>query len=190
MRGRPVIPALLPTAVGRLLLSIAVAICPAAAIAQTQQPAAAVGPDIRLSSTIVADPLGSQRPKALPGALVEYELKVSNLDTRLLKNGGFAITSPVPPHLMLVVSSPASPAILPFQFERQTDAVVCRLSAPASTDDCLEFSSDGGANFDYVPNPGVDGVDSRISHVRFRISGPDAPNEITAFVLRYRMIME
>ena len=70
MRGRPVIPALLPTAVGRLLLSIAVAICPAAAIAQTQQPAAAVGPDIRLSSTIVADPLGSQRPKALPGALM------------------------------------------------------------------------------------------------------------------------
>lgn len=169
------------------LMLLATVAAPGALFAQSVMPSA---PDIHLSSRIVADPLGSQRPKALPGALVEYELQVSNFDTRLLDHGGFAITSPVPRQLMLLIANPASPDLSPFQFEKRSDATVCRVGDMGIAGSCLQFSSNGGASFDYVPNPGTDGVDSRITHVRFRISGTDAPGEVTAFILRYRMIME
>jgi len=84
------------------------------------QSAPALAPQIRLTSRVIADPLGSLRPKALPGAVIEYELAVSNVARSTTANNIFAITSPVPPQLTLIVGMPDTPPGPPFEFVYQS----------------------------------------------------------------------
>lgn len=158
------------------------------------QSAPDAAPQIRLSSRIVADPLGSPRPKALPGAVIEYEIAVTNLTRTAVSDNIFAITSPVPPQLMLIVGDPSTAPANAFAFINQSggNAQGCNIEALASTQDCIDFSDNGGRSFDYVPIPGVDGVDNRVTHLRFKVRTDQQPSPTDAadFLLRYRMVME
>lgn len=173
-----------------LLLILAIA-APHPARAQTPHPAQLAKPEIRLSSQIITDPLGSARPKALPGALVEYQLQVSNVDTALLGGNGLAITSPIPSQMMLLVPDGSIGGAAAIRFDRHSAQIECSFTARGLPDDCLQFSNNGGASFDYVPQPGADGADDHVTHIRFRIrAGPDPSPDITQFSLSFRMIME
>lgn len=158
------------------------------------QSAPALAPQIRLTSRVIADPLGSLRPKALPGAVIEYELAVSNVARATTANNIFAITSPVPPQLMLIVGMPDAAPGTAFEFVNQSGGGRdgCSIETLASSADCVEFSDNGGRTFDYVPTPGIDGVDSRVTHLRFKVrtDGDLSPTDIGQFLLRYRMVME
>ena len=59
-------------------------------------------------------------------------------------------------------------------------------TALGSTTDDLEFSSDGGATWTYVPTPDANGVDSAVTGIRVNPKGVFNANN-AQFTLRYRV---
>lgn len=121
---------------------------------------------------VVSDPInGINNPKAIPGALIEYTLEISNDGEGLTDTDSIAIidklaagtnfyigtdanVSPV----SLVEGDPASNLILTFE------------NLTSSTDD-IEFSNNGGLTFDYEPTPDTDGFDPLITDIRISPKG-------------------
>lgn len=137
-------------------------------------------------SSIIADPVNGAGPnaKAIPGATVEYLITVSNVgngdadfvtvwddgpaDAKMClieRNGG-----PV------IFDDPGSNSNLTYDFSS--------LSAPA---DDLEFSSDEGASFTYIPVADADGCDSAITDFRVRPGGTFAAGGNFTVTVRFRI---
>lgn len=101
----------------------------------------------------------------------------------------FGISDKVPEHLSLFVGDLQGSGSGPAAFTDHDSGLQFSFDGLSNPNDSVEFSSNGGATFDYIPVPDADGFDANVTHVRFRPRGAllttTGPKE--RFSLRYRM---
>ncbi|MEZ4397872.1 MAG: hypothetical protein R3C71_13275 [Candidatus Krumholzibacteriia bacterium] len=121
---------------------------------------------------VVADPVnGGANPKGIPGARVDYSLRVSNLGPGETDAGSLAIVDALPAGLSLFVGDLVGGAPLQFTDGVTPSGLSVVFSALDDPTDDLDFSADGGASYGYVPVPDADGFDPAVTHLRVRPRG-------------------
>ncbi len=143
-------------------------------------------------ATTVSDPInGTTLPKAIPGAIVEYQIIVTNPAATPVDNNTVVITDQIPAHMDLRVADIAGTGTGPVQFLNGSPAsglTYTFTSLSNATDDLL-FSSDGGATWTYTPSAGANGTDPAVTHVRVNPKGIfNAGN--AQFTIKLRMRIE
>tara|TARA_B100002049_G_C16072244_1_gene373375 strand:+ start:167 stop:1345 length:1179 start_codon:yes stop_codon:yes gene_type:complete len=141
-------------------------------------------------SRVVSDPInGATNPKAIPGALVEYLISVTNTGKE-----------PTDPNTLIVRDdAPANAKMCLTGFGGGIGPVLFNAGSPSSglsyaftvlndTSDRLDFSSDGGATWAYTPSPDADGCDAEITDFRLRPTGAFAAS--TTFTAKVRFLVE
>lgn len=136
-------------------------------------------PDLEVTRTSVpfSDPVnGTVNPKAIPGAIILNTTELRNAGTGLVDAGSLVVTEQVDPDSVLVVADFNGSTAGPVQFADGTPSsgLSYNFNALGSTTDDLDFSSDGGLTFNYVPTPDANGVDPAVTHFRVRSTSPFA----------------
>lgn len=139
-------------------------------------------------SQVISDPVnGTSSPKAIPGAVVEYAILVTNTGFGYVDADSLVVADTIPSEASLLLSP------TPFQF---TDGSVSSgltfsfISLGSATDD-VEFSSDGGSST-FTPSMDANGFDSsvpKINYIRIRPGGAFNTSDGTnnpSFTLRFR----
>ncbi|QZD88938.1 DUF11 domain-containing protein [Qipengyuania aurantiaca] len=141
-------------------------------------------------SSVVSDPVnGSTNPKAIPGAVVEYLISVTNTGAEAADADSVSVTDDAPADAKMCLSTFGGGSG-PIMFNAGTPSSGLSYSYLAldSAGDDLEFSSDGGASWSYVPSPDSDGCDANISNFRVKPGGSFAAS--ATFSLRVRFVIE
>ncbi|MEO0997949.1 MAG: hypothetical protein AAFX58_10550, partial [Pseudomonadota bacterium] len=142
--------------------------------------------------TTLSDPVGgTANPFNIPGAVVEYTIRVTNSAAGTVDNDSVSVVEPVPAALALIVTD-VSPGSGPVEFVDGSGAASSGLTvsftALTSTGDDVGFSQDG-VDFSYAPVAGADGSDGSVTHFRVRPRGvmAGAATVPTEFSLTYRL---
>lgn len=141
----------------------------------------------------LSDPVnGASNPRAIPGAVIEYTVIVSNQGAGSSDADSIRFSDPIPVPSQLIVDDIAGPGSGPVAFTQgvPTSALSYSYASLASLADDLEFSNDGGATWSYVPTPDVNGADPAVTHLRVSPSGTFAAKTgLTgpSFTLRFRV---
>lgn len=126
------------------------------------------------SQTVISDPInGVVNPKSIPGTVRSYSIRVTNSGPGAVDSNSLVIKDPLPAGVELYVGDLAGPGLGPVAFVDGATAsgLAWTYAALASLADNLDFSNDGGATWNYVPVPDVDGFDAAVTHVRLKPSG-------------------
>ena len=145
------------------------------------------------SSVLVSDPItGAVLPKRIPGALVDYNIRVDNPNSALTTIGGVSVGDHIPAGTALYVGNLglagswpvtcSDGALLGLLFGSGLTYSYVSLS---NTGDSLAFSNNNGASYTYVPVPDADGFDANVTDVRINPSGTQTAG--SAFNLRFRV---
>lgn len=166
-------------------------------------PASAAPLQITKSSLLMSDPFnGAVSPKAIPGALVDYTIRVTNPNDVLTTVNPVTITDAIPANTKLYVNSLGTLSInaglnlvttSPVAFYDDNllglgvfgSGLTYTYSGLASLTDSLAFSSDNGVTWNYVPTPDADGCDSRVTHIRATFTNNFRSGQY--FALRFRV---
>lgn len=143
-------------------------------------------------STVVSDTFnGTANPKAIPGAVVEYQVIVTNPATTPIDAGTMVVTDPVPANVDLRVADIGGVGTGPVSFSNGTPSsgLTYSFDGLSILVDDVDFSDDNGANWDYVPVPDANGVDSSVTDIRINPKGAFAGNN-AQFTLRFRVVVE
>jgi uncharacterized repeat protein (TIGR01451 family) len=133
----------------------------------------------------VSDGIGNALPKAIPGAVLEYQVTVSNGGRGISDMDSIVITDAVPTGTELFVGD-LDGAGNPVVFTDGAGAQASGLVFDAATD--LSFSNDDGSSYSHLPAAGD--WDSSITNLRINPRGVFAAGSsgITpTFTLRYRV---
>jgi hypothetical protein len=138
---------------------------------------------------VVSDPInGTTRPKAIPGAVVEYEMIVANPAANPSDANSVVLTDAVPPQLQLRVADLGGAGTGPVAFANGSPAsgLAYTFTSLSSATDDVAFSSDGGATWNYTPVPsGGDGIDPAVTNIRINPKGVFNANN-AQFRIRFR----
>lgn len=147
-------------------------------------------PDLSVTkiSSVLSDPVnGSTNPKAIPGALVEYLITVSNTGAGFTDADSVIVLDDGPADAkMCLISAGTGPVI--FTDPSSNTGLTYNYASIGSTTDDIEFSNNDGASFAYTPVADADGCDTAVTDFRLTPSGAMAGN--SAFTLRVRYIVE
>jgi uncharacterized repeat protein (TIGR01451 family) len=138
------------------------------------------------SSKVVSDPVnGTINPKAIPGAVIEYEIIVANPAPNPIDAGSVVLTDPIPRHLDMIVAdlgAGTGPIIFLDGPASGAPSSGMTLSYPAD----VAFSSDGGTSWDYAPTAtGDDGIDPAVNAIRITPQGTFNADD-AEFRIRFR----
>ena len=141
----------------------------------------------------VSDPVnGVSNPFAIPGAIVEYEIRVVNGGAGTVDLDSLIITDALPAQLQLLVIDTA-PGSGPVQFIDGPGSSASGLNLSFgglnSTTDDIDFSIDG-VDYTYVPVADANGGDPAVTFLRINPGGamqPASGGGETFFSVRYRM---
>jgi uncharacterized repeat protein (TIGR01451 family) len=164
--------------------SVAVAsLDPATATIQVSAPLTIVK-----SSVAYSDPSNNTtNPKLIPGSYVYYTVTVANPGGVPVTSGSILVTDPTPANLSLYVANlPGHTG--PLLFGAGSSGTTFTYSGLASTTDDLEFSSNGGTTWTYVPAANSAGVDPSITHMRIRPKGTMASG--SSFTLSFAYVVK
>ncbi len=144
------------------------------------------------SKTSVAyrDPFnGTTNPKLIPGGTLTYLLSVQNPNVVALDTDSVIITDPTAANLSLVVADFGASGSGPLDFAQGTTPSTLTYSfiSLASQSDDIDFSKDGGASWDYLPQPDANGTDAMINRIRIRPKGNMAAGSSIDLQVRYRI---
>ncbi len=118
---------------------------------------------------------GTNNPKAIPGALQTYALRLNNEGRIPLDNNTVIFTDPVPANTSIFVQSSTLYPETPFVFTDGSGGAASGLtfvySGPSSTTDDIEFSSNNAVDFLYTPTPDGNGFDSAVTDIRINPKG-------------------
>ncbi|PXA87150.1 hypothetical protein DMC47_32940 [Nostoc sp. 3335mG] len=140
------------------------------------------------SLATVSDPLGETNPKAIPGAVLDYTVKITNPNAGLAT--GVVFSDAVPANTKLYVNDInllGGPVVF-------TDGSLIGLGGSgltytyaslSSKTDKIDFSSDGGVTWAYVPVADSSGCDAAVTNIRVSPSG--SMNGNSYFSLRFRI---
>jgi len=145
---------------------------------------------IALSSDIVEGPAGNGGAlTTVPGAVVEFFVSVTGPGKSGSPAASFAVTDKVPEHLSLFVGDLDHSGAGPAAFKDNDSGLEFSFDGLSSAKDSVEFSSDGGETFDYIPVADTDGFDANVTHIKLRPNGALLPTvgKYERFSLRYRM---
>ncbi len=145
---------------------------------------------IALSSSVAGNQPGQGGAFAtVPGTIVDFSVVVTGPTERGTPATSLAISDKIPEHLSLFVGDLEGPGVGPALFEDKDSGLAFSFDGLSSLDDSIEFSSDGGETFGYVPVADPDGFDANVTHIRFRPQGAlQATNgQHERFSLHYRM---
>lgn len=145
-------------------------------------------PPISVSKTGAAhwDPVSNLvNPKMIPGAIITYSINVEVPAGYDLASNSIKISDQTPHNLALMVSDFHGPGSGPVDFHSGSSGLSFSYSGLASTTDGIEFSSNGGMDWQYVPVIGPDGSDPKVTHVRVTPSGSMAPGSNATVKMRY-----
>ncbi|HET8819756.1 MAG TPA: hypothetical protein VFM73_09470, partial [Xanthomonadaceae bacterium] len=143
-------------------------------------------------SMVKSDPFnGTSNPKAIPGAVVEYQMVLTNPAPDAIDDGSLVVTDPVPGPVDLRVADIAGVNSGPVLFSDgvPSSGLTYTFSGLGSTTDDVDFSNDNGATWNYVPSPVANGTDPAVTDIRIRPQGAFAPNN-AQFTLRFRVVVE
>ena len=102
-------------------------------------------------------------PKNIPGAVVEYSLRVTNTGQGKVDISTLFISDPIPTNTELFVGDLTSPSgPIAFVQGTPTSNLSWTFSSLASLTDDVDFSNDGGLTWTYVPTPPYDSAVNRI----------------------------
>jgi uncharacterized repeat protein (TIGR01451 family) len=126
------------------------------------------------SSSIVSDPQnGATNPKAIPGALMNYTVTVTNTNAGTADAASTTITDAVPANMRLYVSDVGGVGSGPVAFTNgaTTSGLSYSFTSLASTTDGIAFSNNGGTTWTYTPVPDANGYDSNVTNFRISPTG-------------------
>jgi uncharacterized repeat protein (TIGR01451 family) len=141
------------------------------------------------SVAVYSDPVnGTSAPKNIPGAEVDYTVKVTNTGAGAVDRGTLTIIDPVPANTELFTGDLGGGAPFDFADGAPPSGIACGFAARGDFTDCVDFSNDG-ADWTYIPNGSFDPA---VTHIRFKpagsMSGDTAPgNPSPSFDLRFRV---
>ena len=160
------------------------------ALAMLAAPAAAAPLTLVKASSVVADGVN---PKAIPGALVDYTVVVTNPAANSLSAvGGVTVTDTLPVNVKLRVADLGASGSGPVEFADGNLLGLGLLNSGlsygfvslASASDSIDFSTDG-VTWSYVPVVDASGCDARVRAIRIRLAGNQVAG--SGFRLRFRV---
>lgn len=131
-------------------------------ISHTGQSTLIVGtPGITVSKTslVLADPVNTSNPKAIPGAIVEYTVNVTNTGFGYVDADTLVISDPLATNASFFFGSPLNPAT--FIDGAVQSGLSYTFTSLSSTTDDIDFSNDGGATF-ITPTTDANGYDTTV----------------------------
>ncbi|MGZ9076115.1 MAG: hypothetical protein ACXW13_10105, partial [Burkholderiaceae bacterium] len=127
------------------------------------------------SVLLVSDPVnGTTLPKAIPGAVVQYSILVTNSGAGTATNNTTVITDPIPANTRLFVANLGGPGSGPIAFVDGTPSsgLTYTFSGLGAGGDAVSFSNAAGcATFTYTPVPDANGFDAAVTCIRVNPTG-------------------
>lgn len=160
-------------------------------------PAATAGsPTLTLSvaSMVATNGITVTNPKATPGALLKVSAVATNTGTGSPDANSTTLTLPIPANTRFFLGDMGPAGSGPVQFTQGSTASGLTYSwvGFSSTTDSLEFSSNSGSTWTYVPMPNAQQTDAAITNVRVKPSGTfatgTAPN-LPSFTVTYGVVV-
>lgn len=160
---------------------------------------------ITKSSLLMTDPLnGIANPKAIPGAVVDYTVKITNPNGIFTTVTPVSISDAIPPRTKFFVGTLGSVKLNslelltagPIAFYDDNLLGLGLLGSDLSYSfvalnngsDSVAFSNDNGATWGYTPIADADGYDANITNVRITLGGTFRAG--SNFSLRYRVMIK
>jgi len=131
---------------------------------------------------------------SIPGATAQYSIEISNVGIGSVDADSLILVDSIPSGVSLIVSDFGLLGSGPLSFsdDTPTSGLIYNFTTLADLTDNIDFSSNNGASFDYIPVPTANGTDPAVTHFRFRPSGSfrGADASITpAITIRYNTII-
>lgn len=140
------------------------------------------------TSAVISNPVeGATNAKAIPGALIEYIIAVSNTGASAVDSGTVFIRDNAPADAKLCLTTYGAAGPVQFTDGSPTSGLSYSYASLSSTSDSIEFSNDGGSNWTYVPVADADGCDSAITNFRVRPGGAFASGSGVTLRARFRV---
>jgi subtilisin-like proprotein convertase family protein len=135
-------------------------------------------------STLISDPVNlADNPKAIPGAVVEYVIGLSNNGTSSTDANSVVIVDNGPADAKLCqITRAGGPVVFA---DPGGSGLTYSFTAIGAATDNLEFSNNGGVTWTYVPSADADGCDSAVTSFRLRPGGALAPGRNVTLRTRY-----
>ena len=140
-------------------------------------------------SRVVADPVnGATNPKAIPGALVEYLISVTNTGSEPADANSVIVRDDAPADAkMCLTNFGGSSGPILFNAGSPSSGLSYGFTSLNDPSDQLDFSSDGGATWTYTPSRDANGCDASITDFRLRPTGAFAAS--TTFTVKVRFVV-
>ena len=145
------------------------------------------------SVAVYSDPVnGTINPKNIPGSEVLYTLIVTNSGAGTVDNNTLVIVDPIPANTELFTGNLSGGAPLVFTNGASSSGLTCTFTALNNFADCVDFSNNDGATWNYEPNGGFDPA---VTHIRFipagamngdAVAGSPSPNFSLQFQVRVK----
>lgn len=128
---------------------------------------------------VIEDPMnGTSNPKFIPGALADYTLKLTNTGNGQPDANSLVLTDSLATNAELFVGDYSGGA--PFQFVDGTpsSSLNCAFTTLSDLADCIDFSTDNGTSWSYVPTAPFD---PSVNAIRFKPAGSFASSASSPF---------
>lgn len=136
-------------------------------------------------SSVLSDPVnGTTNPKAIPGALVDYLITISNSGVSAADSGSVVISDSGPANAKLCFDANGTGTPVAFTDGSPVSGLTYSYISLGSTTDNLQFSNDNGSTWTYVPTADADGCDAAVTNFRLTPQGAFKPS--SSFTLRTR----
>lgn len=135
---------------------------------------------------VISDPVnGTDNPKAIPGAIMEYEITITNPNASPVDADSVFVRDPIPAQVALRVSDIEEPGSGPVSFTDGSPSSGLTYEFPSH----LAFSSDNGASWDYEPVEDSNGTDPEVTDIRINPQG-EFKGENSQFTLKFRVMIK
>lgn len=120
---------------------------------------------------VVSDPINNAtNPKNIPGAVASYTINVSNTSEGVVDGAAILIADGIPANTEMFTGGASNTAPFTFTDGIPASGLTCAFVALGSGADCIEFSSDNGVTWNYVPINTSD-YDPAVTNIRLRPAG-------------------
>ncbi len=153
------------------------------------------GFNIEKTSSVISDPVnGTNSPKAIPGAVIEYAVTVTNTGFDFSDSTNFRITDPLPADTDLLLTDIAGAASGPVGFTEgipSGSGTTWSFGGLADQADSVAFSTDG-SDYSYVPTADGQGVDTAVTHLLLMPQGAFQanPTQPPSATYTYRVMIQ
>jgi len=123
-----------------------------------------VNTTISKNSAVLSDPINATSPKAIPGAIVEYTINVSNAGYGYINTDSIILKDPIAAGTTFFFGTPVDP--ITFTDGTTASGLTFTFTGLTSTTDDIDFSNDGGATF-VTPTTDASGFDTTVPPINF-----------------------